>query len=169
MITMVEFVKPPRALADKTGRGTPGAGDRLIKKADEAVKEHQSKIDYKKIAGASLDKLNGLMRQFLTDPDGQAETGNQIYELCHDLKGEGASFGYPAVSRCADLICRVMVSKTQRNQRFLEIVKIEVDSIRAMIRFDVKGNPRGMALEIIDALEFLVDNFLDKLKTAQAA
>lgn len=166
---MVEFVKPPRSLADKTGRGTPGAGDRLIKKADEAVKEHQSKVDYKKIANASLDKLNGLMRQFLADPPGQAATGHQIYELCHDLKGEGASFGYPAVSRCADLICRVMDAQTQRNQRFLEIVKLEVDSIRAMIRFDVKGNPRGLALEIIDALEFLVDNYLDKLKTARAA
>ena len=166
---MAEFIKPPRALVDKTGRGTPGAGDRLIKKADEAVKEHQNKVDYKKIAGATLDKLNTLMRQFLADPGGQAEIGNQIYELCHDLRGEGASFGYPAVSRCADLICRVMDCKAQRNKRFLEIVKIEVDSIRAMVRFDVKGNPRGMALEIIDALEFLVDNFLDKLKTAEAA
>jgi hypothetical protein len=167
---MVEFVKPPRALADKTGRGTPGAGDRLIKKADEAMKEHQGKVDYKKIAGASLDKLNALMREFMIAPVAdQHETGRKIYELCHDLKGEGASFGYPAVSRCADLICRVIDCKAQRDQRFLEIVKIEVDSIRAMIRYDVKGNPRGVALEIIDALEFLVDNFLDKLKASAAA
>jgi hypothetical protein len=166
---MVEFVKPPRALADKTGRGTPGAGDRLIKKADEAVKQHQGRVDYKAIAGASLDKLNELMRQFVSDPSSQHATGKRIYELCHDLKGEGASFGYPAVSRCADLICRVVDCSAQRDQRFLEIVKVEVESIRAMIRYDVKGNPRGVALEIIDALEFLVDNFLDKLKTAHAA
>ncbi|MBM3545753.1 MAG: hypothetical protein FJX54_02270 [Alphaproteobacteria bacterium] len=166
---MAEFVKPPRALADKTGRGTPGAGDRLIKKADEAVKQHQGKVDYKAIAGASLDKLNHLMRQFLAEPESQGTTGKQIYELCHDLKGEGASFGYPAVSRCADLICRVIDCEAQRDQRFLEIVKVEVESIRAMIRFDVKGNPRGLALEVIDALEFLVDNFLEKMKTDAAA
>src|SRR6185369_5071458 len=163
---MVEFVKPPRTLADKTGRGTPGAGDRLIRKADEAVKEHQGKIDYKKIAGASIDRLHQLMHKFIAEPASQAETGHQIYELCHDLKGEGASFGYPAVSRVADLICRVMDCKVSRDQRFLEIVKVEVESIRAMIRYDVKGNPRGMALEIIDALEFLVDNYLDNLKAA---
>jgi len=166
---MVEFVKPPRSLSDKTGRGTPGAGDRLIKKADEAVKQHQGRIDYKAIASASLDKLNELMRQFAADPASQQATAKKIYELCHDLKGEGASFGYPAVSRCADLICRVIDCKVQRDRRFLEIVKIEVESIRAMIRYNVKGNPRGVALEIIDALEFLVDNFLDKMKTAEAA
>lgn len=166
---MVEFVKPPRMLADKTGRGTPGAGDRLVKKADEAMKAHTAKVDYKQIAGASLDKLNQLMRDFLADPAFQAKIGHQIYELCHDLKGEGASFGYPAVSRVADLICRVMDCKANRNRRFLEIVKIEVESIRAMIRFDVKGNPRGVALEVIDALEFLVDNYLDKLKAAPVA
>ena len=166
---MGEFVKPPRSLVDKTGRGTPGAGDRLIKKADQAVKEHQGRVDYKKIAGASLDKLHQLMRDFLADPRAEGDIGRKIYELCHDLKGEGASFGYPAVSRVADLICRVMDCKSQRNPRFLEIVKIEVDSIRAMIRYDVKGNPRGLAMEIIYALEFLVDNYLDKLKATQAA
>ncbi|MBM3534426.1 MAG: hypothetical protein FJX60_15470 [Alphaproteobacteria bacterium] len=166
---MVEFVKPPRALVDKTGRGTPGAGDRLIKKADEAVKQHQGRVDYRVIAGASLDKLNELMRQFATDPASHQAIAKKIYELCHDLKGEGASFGYPAVSRCADLICRVIDCEAQRDKRFLEIVKVEVESIRAMIRYDVKGNPRGVALEIIDALEFLVDNFLDKMKAAEAA
>ena len=103
------------------------------------------------------------------NPLANGEIGHQIYELCHDLKGEGASFGYPAVSRVADLICRVIDCKAQRDPRFLEIVKIEVDSIRAMIRYDVKGNPRGLAMEIIDALEFLVDNYLDKLKADQAA
>jgi hypothetical protein len=166
---MVEFVRPPKALVDKTGRGTPGAGDRLIKKADAAVKEHQGRVDYKKIAGATLDKLNNLMREFIAEPSAQQPTGKLIYELCHDLKGEGASFGYPAVSRCADLVCRVIDCEAQRDRRFLEIVKIEVESIRAMIRYDVKGNPRGVALEIIDALEFLVDNYLDKLKQARAA
>ena len=166
---MVEFVKPPRALADKTGRGTPGAGDRLIKKADAAMKEHQGKVDYKKIAGATLDKLNQLVHQFLGEPENKNELGRQIFELCHDLKGEGASFGYPAVSRCADLICRVIDTKSHHNQRFLEIVKVEVESLRAMIRYDVKGNPRGLALELIDALEFLVDTFLDKLKAQAAA
>jgi hypothetical protein len=166
---MVEYVKPPRSLIDKTGRGTPGAGDRLIKKADAAVKEHQGRIDYKTIAGLSLDKLHQLLHQFIAEPSSQPAISRQIFELCHDLRGEGASFGYPAVSRCADLICRVVDRQVQPDRRFLEIVRIEVESIRAMIRYDVKGNPRGLALEIIDALEFLVDNFLDKTKTARAA
>ncbi|MSP49581.1 MAG: hypothetical protein EXQ95_09675 [Alphaproteobacteria bacterium] len=165
---MVQFLKPPRVLLDKTGHGTPGAGDRMIKKADDAVKEHQSKVDYKKIVGVSLDKLHQLTHQLLAEP-AQPETGRQIYELCHDLKGEGASFGYPAVSRVADLICRVIDCKAHPDQRLLKIVKIEVESIRAMIRHDVKGNPRGLPREIVDALEFLVDNYLDKLRTAAPA
>lgn len=162
---MAEFVTPPRQLGDKTGRGTPGAGDRLIKKANDAVKAHQDRTDYQRIAQASLDRLNQLMRQLLDNP-GSSEVSRQIFELCHDLRGEGASFGYPAVSRVADLICRVMDCSERHMPRFAEIVKIEVESIRAMVRYNVKGNPRGAALEVIDALEFLVDNYLDKLKAA---
>ena len=159
-----QYVKPPRTLAEKTGRGTPGAGDRLIKKADQAVKEHQAKVDYKAIAQGTLDRLNQLMQEFVADPT--PDLSRKIFELCHDLRGEGASFGYPAISRVADLICRVLDCNERSNRRLLDIVKVEVDSLRALVHFNVKGNPRGTAMELIDALEFLVDTYLGKLKAA---
>jgi chemotaxis protein histidine kinase CheA len=162
---MAQYVTPPRKLADKTGRGTPGAGDRLVKRADQAVKEHQQKVDYKAIATESLDRLNQYMQDFNADPT-RADLSHHIYELCHDLRGEGASFGYPSVSRVAELICKIVDCEAQRDARFLDVVKIEVISLRAMVRYDVKGNPRGIALEVIDALEFLVDTFLSRLKQA---
>src|SRR5690348_6703195 len=99
---MAQYVTPPRKLADKTGQGTPGAGDRLIKKADQAVKDHQKKVDYKAIATRSLDRLNQFMQEFTADPS-RGDLSHSIYELCHDLRGEGASFGYPSVSRVAEL------------------------------------------------------------------
>jgi hypothetical protein len=162
---MAQYVTPPRKLADKTGHGTPGAGDRMVKKADQAVKEHQENVDYKAIATQSLDRLNQLMHAFTADPL-SSDLSHRIYELCHDLRGEAASFGYPSVSRVAELICKVVDCDAHRDKRFLDVVKIEVDSLRAMVRYDVKGNPRGTALEVIDALEFLVDTFLSRLSRA---
>ena len=164
---MAQYVKPPRTLAEKTGHGTPGAGDRLVKKADQAVKEHQEKTDYKAIASSTLDKLNALVHEFTGDPT-RDDLSHRIFELCHDLRGEGASFGYPSVSRVAELICKVVDCKVNRDKRFLDVVKIEVTALRAMVRDDVKGTPRGTALEVIDALEFLVDTFLTRL-SARAA
>ena len=158
---MAEYVTPPRTLADKTGRGLPGQGNRLVRKADQAVKEHIAKVDYRLIAGDSLNRLNHLMHEFSGDPT-RGDLSRSIYELCHDLRGEGASFGYPSVSRVADLICRVIDGKVRRDKRFLDVIKIEVASLRAMVRYDVRGEPEGIALELIDALDFLVDSFMSK-------
>jgi hypothetical protein len=162
---MAQYITPPRTLADKTGRGMPGFGDRLVKKADQAAKAHVSRVDYRAIAWDSLNRLNLLMGELSADPT-RDDLSRRIYELCHNLRGEGASFGYPSVSRVSDLICRVMDCEGRRDKRFLDVVKIEMMSLRAMVRYNVKGEPQGIALEIIDALDFLVDTFLSRLKQA---
>jgi chemotaxis protein histidine kinase CheA len=128
------------------------------------VKEHQAKVDYQAIAEGTLERLTQLIQDFAGNPT--SDVSRKIFEVCHDLRGEGASFGYPAISRVAELICRVLDCSGQRDRRFLDIVKVEVDSLRALVRFNVKGNPRGTAMELIDALEFLVDAYLGKLKAA---
>jgi hypothetical protein len=158
---MAEFLTPPHPLVDKTGRGMPGLGTRLVKKADQAARAHIDRVDYRTIAWDSLERLNQLMQDFSGDPT-RADLGRRIYELCHDLRGEGASFGYPSVSRVADLICRVIDGQARRDKRFLEVVKIELVSLRAMVRFNVKGEPKGIALEVIDALDFLVDTLTSR-------
>ena len=158
---MADFIPLPHPLVEKTGRGLPGQGNRLVKKADQAVKAHIARVDYRLIAGDSLNRLNQLMHEFSGDP-GRDDLSRRIYEVCHDLRGEGASCGYPSVSRVADLLCRVIDGTARRDKRFLDVIKIEVASLRAMVRYDVKGEPEGLALELIDALDFLVDSFMSK-------
>jgi chemotaxis protein histidine kinase CheA len=165
---MADFVPLPRKLADKTGKGTPGVGSQAIKKADEAIKEHQSRVDYTKIAGESASRITAEFRELKDDPDSEEVLG-RIYELAHNLKGEGASFGYPSVSRVADSICRILEGPKLRRERFIQIVQLEIDSLRAMIRHNVKGPPQGIAQELLDALEFLVETQLEHAKTKAAA
>ncbi len=156
---MAEFVKPPKQLVDKTGKGVPGQGARALKKAEEAVKQHQNRVDYKSIAQESLDRINTSLKLLIADP-GSIEAEKRIYELAHNLKGEGASFGYPAVSRVADLLCRVTEKPGRRSPRRLKVIRVQIDSLKAMVRENVKGSPHGIALEIIQELGVLVDKYL---------
>ncbi|MBI1779654.1 MAG: Hpt domain-containing protein [Proteobacteria bacterium] len=158
---MAEFVKPPRQLGDKTGKGVPGAGARALKSAEAAVKQHQNRVDYKSIAQESLDRINISLKELIDNP-GLLEAEKRIYELAHNLKGEGASFGYPAVSRVADLLCRVTEKPGQHSPRRLKVIRVQIDSLKAMVRENVKGSPRGIALEVIQELGVLVDKYLAK-------
>jgi hypothetical protein len=55
---LVEYVRPPRHLSDKTGKGVAGGGANLLKNADEAVKKHQQRVDYRRTAQPSLDGVS---------------------------------------------------------------------------------------------------------------
>ena len=158
---MAQFVKPPRQLVDKTGKGIPGTGAQALKKAEAAVKQHQNRVDYKSIAQESVDKINVSLKE-LTDDPASAAAEKRIYELAHNLKGEGASFGYPAVSRVADLLCRVTEKPGKKSQRRLKVIRVQIESLKAMVRENVKGSPSGIALEIIQELAILVDKYLER-------
>ncbi|MBI1775487.1 MAG: Hpt domain-containing protein [Proteobacteria bacterium] len=153
---MADFLKPPRELGDKTGPGVPLGGRAIIAKAEGATKRHLQRVNYRTIAKESLDRLRVLLPQLTDHPD-SADIAKKIYEVAHNLRGEGASFGYPAISNVAELICRLIERPSERTGRQLRILNVQIDALRAMVRHNIKGAPQGIALEIITALATLVD------------
>ncbi len=156
---VTQFITPPRQLIDKTGQAVRGLGAAVLRKAEAAAKRHVDAVDYRKMVQPSLIQLDASLGRLTADPR-SGETIKRIYELAHNLKGEGGSFGYPSVSSVAGLICRVTEQHEQHHPRRLVVVSVQVDSLRAMVRYDVKGDPKGVALEIITELARLVDLYL---------
>ena len=156
---MADFVKPPKHLSEKTGKGVPGGAARVVKKADDAVKKHQQRVDYRRIAQPSLDGLIEALSELTGDPS-KADAGRKIYELAHNLKGEGGSFGYPAVSQVAALLSQVAENIGQADPRKIKVIQLQIDSLRAIVRSGQKGRPEGMTQELISGLESLVSKYL---------
>ncbi|MBI1778281.1 MAG: Hpt domain-containing protein [Proteobacteria bacterium] len=165
---MAEYVKPPKHLSDKTGKGVPGGAARVVKKADEAVKRHQQRVDYRRIAQPSLDGLIEALNELTEDPN-RAEAAKRIYELAHNLKGEGGSFGYPAVSQVAALLSQVAENVAQADPRKLAVIQLQIDSLRAIVRSGQKGRPEGLTQEVINSLEMLVSKYLTAAKGRAAS
>ena len=155
---MVEFIQPPRELRQKTGKGVPGAGLRAVRTAEDAMKRHQERVDYSKIAGPSLDRLSELLSHLILEP-GDVETARQAYEIAHNLRGEGGSFGYPAVTQVAALMSRLFDGAADLGRRQLDVIRLQVATLRAILRLRSKGAPTGVALEVINGLAQLVDRY----------
>jgi hypothetical protein len=155
---VVEFIQPPRELRQKTGKGVPGAGLRAVRAAEEAFKRHQERTDYRTIAGPSLDRLSELLSHLILEPN-DAGAAKEAYEIAHNLRGEGGSFGYPAVSQVAALLSRVVDGVADLDRRQIDVVRLQVAALRAIVRQRSKGAPTGITLEVINGLAHLVDRF----------
>jgi hypothetical protein len=75
---------------------------------------------------------------------------NDLHTVAHDLKGLGATYGYPIVSEIAALLCRLIESDSGKamTRHHPALARAHVDALRASVRADVKDadHPVGRAL-----------------------
>lgn len=85
-------------------RPTPGSDD-LVARAEAAMAELSTHF-----AGWMQDechRLQGLCRQVEARPSDTAAI-DQLYRAAHDIKGEAATFAFPAVEHIAASLCRLL-------------------------------------------------------------
>ena len=95
-------------------------------------------------------------------------THQALFHAAHDIKGDAATLGFPAVAGPADSLCRLLEHTPDMTRIPLALVDQHVDAVRAIIR--EHGRPDSMATaaaltkrlrEVTD--EFLVDENRDRL------
>ena len=57
---------------------------------------------------ADLDRCAALLKAAREDVGGRASSVKELYNIAHNIKGQGGSFGYPLVTRIAHSLCTLV-------------------------------------------------------------
>ena len=87
-------------------------------------------------------------------------TRQALFRAAHDIKGHGATFGYPMAADVADSLCRIIDHTPDTARIPLTCVDQCVNSVRAIIREHEHENAEQMAAELARELRVLADEFL---------
>lgn len=118
-------------------------------------------------AEAALKSLSGNFAQWLSDEvvkldaarqrvrdDGvTAETMETLYLRAHDLKGLGATYEFPLITRIGASLCRLIDDKEKRLSVSLPLVDAHIDAIKAAVRDDIKTDEHPVGRILIEELE----------------
>ncbi|MBL8770275.1 MAG: Hpt domain-containing protein [Phenylobacterium sp.] len=152
-----QLIQPPNALRLRVGGGRPGGIDpAAIAKAE-----------------AALQSLSGNFGQWLNDEVAKLEAARQVvrsggptvenmeglYFRAHDLKGLGATYGYPLVTRIAGLLCRMIDDKQKRLEAPMSLVDAHIDAIKAAARDGIKTEDHPVGALLVKELEGRVQAF----------
>jgi len=85
---------------------------------------------------------------------------DELFRAAHDIKGEAATFGYPAVAGPADSLCRLLEHTPERDRIPLALVDQHVDAVRAIAREYGRSDLRDMATALTKRLRDVTDDFL---------
>jgi len=124
-------------------------------------------------AEAALKSLSGNFTQWLNDEVTKLETARQrvrtegvsvetmenLYLRAHDLKGLGATYGFPLITRVAGLLCRLIDDKSKRLQAPISLIDAHIDAIKAAARDDIKDEEHPVGKVLVQELESRIAEF----------
>jgi chemotaxis protein histidine kinase CheA len=118
-------------------------------------------------AEAALKSLSGNFAQWLQDEvvklenarlkvktDGAtSETMESLYLRAHDLKGLGATYEFPLITRIAASLCKLIDDKDKRLTASMQLIDAHIDAIKAAVRDDIKTDQHPVGKILITELE----------------
>ncbi|NQU61872.1 MAG: hypothetical protein HQ512_12135 [Rhodospirillales bacterium] len=140
------LIKPKKRLRDKvrtTGGPTPEeAVLRAVNAAEDLMEGYQ---------GWAVDDLQKLWEAFQKTAASGTDV-SKMYDIVHEVRGQGGSFGFPLISSIGDSLCKYLDRRKSLSSVELEVIKIHILAMKAVFRQSLKGDAGGLAQEIPDLL-----------------
>lgn len=118
-------------------------------------------------AEAALKALSGNFAQWLQDEitklenareairtEGQSpQTVEFLYMRAHDLKGLGATYGFPLITRISASLCMLIDDAEKRALAPIALIDAHIEAIRAAVRDDIKTDEHPVGRALVEELE----------------
>jgi hypothetical protein len=76
-----------------------------------------------------------------------------LYLRAHDLKGLGATYEFPLITRIAASLCKLIDDKEKRLGASMQLIDAHIDAIKAAVRDDIKTDQHPVGKILITELE----------------
>lgn len=88
-----EFITPPNTLSAKVNKpGMKMVDQAALEKAEAAITNMS--VNYLDWAEEDLNKITTALEDLKANLDDPVERLDKVYQIAHDMKGQGGSFGY---------------------------------------------------------------------------
>lgn len=153
-----EVIKPENKLRKAVSDTpfVPGEDD-PVARAEAALAELSG--EFGSMMDEECDRLDKERRAVLKHGFTKATT-EKLFHAAHDIKGQAATFGYPAVASAADSLCRLIEYTPDTARIPTRLVNQHVDAVRAIYREYTRSNAQDLAAILSSRLREVTDEFL---------
>ena len=81
------------------------------------------------------------------------QTAEGVYFRAHDLKGLGATYQYPLVTRLAGSLCKLLDDPARRMAAPVVLIDAHIDAIRAVVRDQIQTDDHPTGRILAETLE----------------
>jgi len=129
----IEIINPPNTLKSKIVVGGPGAVDPNTLERAEAVIAGMSDNYLKSVQDDMVRISSAFERLKNVAGDGSTQAIEEIFQISHDVKGQGGSFGYPLLTAIGNELCRLIEKMGNDIGSFARLKNVDSDHLHALI------------------------------------
>ncbi|KZD11369.1 hypothetical protein [Oceanibaculum pacificum] len=155
----IEIIHPPNRLKARVSVAGGGGGidNELLRRAESAVARYTSETDFAEDIHGDIIRLQEALTSLERLQDNQAEFLMAMYEIAHDIRGVGETFGYPIASRLANSLCRFLEGRMHVSPAEKEILGAHIDALSMVIERKLQGDGGDDGRDLVEAIESLVE------------
>ena len=155
-----EVIMPENKLRWAVSKVSPeDEGDDAIARAEKALAALSP--EFGAWMDSECDRLDSARRDILRHGFTSANK-EALFCAAHDIKGEAATFGYPAVASAAESLCRLIEHAPDPDRIPSALIKQHVDAVRAIYREYGLSDAQKLAATLTKRLREVADDFLIK-------
>jgi len=155
-----EVITPPNKLAKAMRKVTVSIpGDDPVERAEQALAKLSSEFTAWMLK--ECERLDAA-RQAVKKSGFGKKTLDELFHAAHDIKGDAATFGYPAASPAAESLCRVLEHSPDASRIPIALVDQHVDAIRAIVREYARPDAEQIATSLTQSLWKVTEEFLTR-------
>ncbi len=153
-----EVITPVNKLRKAITHRPPAPGDEdPVARAENALTELAG--EFESWMDSECERLDKA-RKAIGEIGFNDATRDDLFHAAHDIKGEAATFGYPAVASAADSLCRLIEFSPDISKIPFQLVEQHVDAVRAIHREYASSDARMLAETLTARLREVTDEFL---------
>lgn len=150
-----QIITPPQTLQSKVEKGGPGSVDLDAIARAEAVIANLAD-DYLDWVREDFVRLEAAYETLKTGGDNKANI-DALFQIAHDMKGQGGSFGYDLMTAIGDHLCRLVEDLEKVGPRELVMIRVHIDAMRVVITKALKGDGGNEGRQLLMGLSLVVE------------
>lgn len=125
----------------------------------QAIVRAQAAVDrlaetYVEVARADLVRLRAAAAGLRADPADRACHLARLFQASHDMKGQGATFGYPLITTIGNLLCRFIEKLGDPVcDDAIEAIACHIEALETVLREGIKDAGSESARALLESLD----------------
>ena len=143
----------------KVGVGGSGAVDlSTLERAEEAIAGMADQ--YLDWVQDDLKRLDEAFKVLAAASGDRKEEVDGVFQVAHDMKGQGGSFGYDLVTAIGNQLCRLIEKVDTFGDAEVGAIRVHIDALKLVIAQKMKGPGGKTGDQIMFGLEKVMEKLL---------